>query len=107
MTDIIFTPGATEGDDDVFKEVNGDIVIEESRDTIIKDLLEAMPGHFKEFPTLGIGIWQYINSDRDPQVIARNIKVGLQADIFSNPKVNMSEWPPKIKVDEFEIQSDG
>ena len=63
---------------------------------IIHYLIASAPGHWKEFPPVGVGIWNYLQGTQGPQEIQRAIRVQLEADIFSRPLVDASGFPTII-----------
>jgi hypothetical protein len=70
--------------------VDGDIAIAESDNQHIADTLNAFPGWWKENPQDGVGIFQYLNSSGQEQLIRKNIMMQLQSDGYnvSNPIVS-------------------
>lgn len=71
---------------------NGDIAIAESDVQHIEDTINAFPGWWKNNPQDGVGIFQYVNSIGQEQVIKRAIQINLQSDGYSvsNPEVNVA-----------------
>ena len=70
--------------------IDGDIAIAESDNQHISDTLNAFPGWWKENPQDGVGIFQYLNSSGQEQLIRKNIMMQLQSDGYniSNPIVS-------------------
>jgi hypothetical protein len=101
MTDVNDTIRDSSGN---YQVSGGDFVFGDAKQELIKNILLAVPGHYKEFPTIGASVISYVNSNANKQVIARNIKVALKSDIFLKPTVDLSEFPSKIKVNNFEIE---
>ena len=93
-------------DDGNFLEQDGDFVFGNDDAFLMEDLLLASPGQYKEFPTLGANVTQYLNSTKNVQVIARDIIVALEADVFKKPLVNLNDFPSTIEIDNvlFELQ---
>ncbi len=58
----------------------------------IKDIVNASPGAYKESPSMGVGIRNYVNSVGYEKEIAREVTIQLEADGYScrNPKVAYS-----------------
>lgn len=68
----------------------------------IECLIVSSPGHWKEFPPIGIAISQYLNGVESRQVLTQDIKRNLIADVFPSPFVDVSQWP-KIQVNKLII----
>lgn len=68
---------------------DGDFAVGESDDQHIEDIITAFPGWWKQFPLLGVGIFQNIKSSQNPQDLERSIKINLQSDGYdvSNARV--------------------
>jgi len=66
-------------DDNSFRLINGDFVALTSDTQHIKDILEAAPGHYKEFPTLGANVPAQLNGIVD-QKFRRKLKLQLESD---------------------------
>ena len=86
-------------DDGTFQEKDGDFVFGNAEGALIKDILLAVPGHYKEFPTLGANVHQYINTRANIQVISRNLTVALSADVFKEPDIDLSDFPETMTID--------
>lgn len=95
-------------DDGSFKEKDGDFVFGFSEEKILSDLLISAPGHYKEFPTLGINVSRFTNANTNKQIIAREISVGMKADVFKKPIIDLSKFPSEITVnnEKFDLQND-
>ena len=90
-----------------FQEKNDDFLSGDADNQVIERIILSSPGHWKEFPVIGIGIWNYLQGTQSAQVLQRNIQVQLKADIFPKPYVDVSRWPTVIiNNSTFEI-SDG
>ena len=86
-------------DDDGFIEVNGDFKTGENDNNLISYIVKAAPGDYKEFPTLGVGIDQYLNGIGSAQQIESNIIEQISSDKpFPNPDVDMENYPSTIKI---------
>lgn len=59
----------------------------------IERFILSSPGHWKEFPKIGVNIWSYLHSTQSPQVLRRNILLQLMGDVFSNPIVDIRNYP--------------
>ena len=58
----------------------------------IQDIISASPGAYKESPSVGVGIRNYVNSVGREKEIAREVTIQLEADGYScrNPKITYS-----------------
>lgn len=66
-------------DNDVYV-TGGDFTFAVSDEQHIIDNIAAFPGWWKEYPSDGVGIFQFENSSGQEQLIERNIKLQLQSD---------------------------
>lgn len=68
---------------------NNDFVWGEADEQHVVDTINAFPGWWKEVPEDGVGILSYLNSIRQEQILAREIKLQLQSDnyVVSYPTV--------------------
>lgn len=87
MASNIFLDIALENDDLLM--ASGDFKILPSDDQNIGDIVRSYPGEWKQFPEIGAGIGDYLNSSGKSQEAARKITVNLSADGFvvNRPKV--------------------
>lgn len=74
-------------------DANGDFVTGDATNNIISYILQAAPGHYKEFPLVGVGILKYLNSTASSVKIANAIQVQLTADVFKNISIDASKFP--------------
>lgn len=58
----------------------GDITIVLSDEDHIQDILRAFTGWWRNFPFIGVGIIQYVESDGNYQQLVQNAKTQLTAD---------------------------
>lgn len=84
--------------------VDGDLVIEESDQRHIEDILDSGKGEWREFPALGVEIHRYLNSVG--QVVNRVglqqvIRVQLEYDNFRVNRINIvnSQGKTDIEID--------
>lgn len=72
---------------------NGDFVLGSSDEQHIIDIINSMPGDWKEHPLLGVGLITYLNGSGNTQALERNIKTQLQADGYSvnNPDASFDK----------------
>ncbi len=61
---------------------NGDFLVGPSDKQSIQSVLNAHPGWWKQYVTLGVGMSQYLNSKDKNQQIQRSIKLNLESDAF-------------------------
>ncbi len=73
-----------------------DFLAGDSDNQVIERILLSSPGHWKEFPVVGIGIWNYLQGTQSPQVLQRNIQVQMKNDIFPKPYVDLRQFPTII-----------
>jgi hypothetical protein len=81
-----------------FVAINDDFKTGTADNNYAEYIIASSPGHWKEFPTIGVGIYNYIQGTQSPQVLQRNIASGLRADsnIFTNPSVDVRNFPTII-----------
>lgn len=74
-------------DDIAFK--NGDLVVGDSDAQHIEHILTAKPGHFYQFPTLGVGIVDEIKASVNKQALRQRIKQNLESDNYRINKIEV------------------
>ena len=69
---------------------DNDLVYDVSDAQHVQDTINAAPGWWKENFSDGVDIRSYLNSSEQEQVIARKIKLQLEADLYTvnNPRVS-------------------
>jgi len=81
-------------DGDIFiNPVTGDLDIGLSDKQHIKDIINANIGYYKQFPLVGVGVFNYINSGGDDQKLERTIKIQLVSDGYSVDRPKVSRDP--------------
>lgn len=60
---------------------------------LIKYLVLGDAGHYKTYPNVGVGIYNFINGNNSPAQIERAIRLQLEADGFKNPKIDVTGFP--------------
>lgn len=87
------------------QELNGDFLTGENDNNLIKYIVNANKGEFKESPSFGVGINLQLNGNKNVQEIERDIINELVSDVFTNPDVDMDEFPNVIRINKvvFEI----
>lgn len=89
-----------------FIELDDDFKLGEADNNYIEYILMSSPGHWKEFPIVGVSIYKYLQGTQSPQVLKRNIEVQLRNDIFKKPSVDASKFPIiKINGTQFKLES--
>jgi len=92
--------------DRTFSEKNDDFLTGDGENNYIEYILVSYPGHWKEQPVVGVGIWSYLLGTQSPQVLARAIDVGLRADIFIRPQIDIKDFPV-IRINNVTITING
>lgn len=69
---------------------SGDIQLEESTQRHQTDIIIATKGSYKEFPTVGVGLIDYV-SDSENSDFLRNIRKQLTADGMKVKSISMSD----------------
>lgn len=70
---------------------NGDFVIGESDEQHILDIMQSMPGWFKQFPLVGFNPYQYLNARVSVTDLNKNAKIQLQADGYTNITTDLTQ----------------
>lgn len=71
-------------DEDIFIDpVTFDFVIGPSDKQHVKDILQSVPGWWKEFPLVGFNPYQYLNGKVNAQEVNKNAKLQLMNDGFN------------------------
>lgn len=68
---------------------NGDLVVAFSDDQNIEFILRAKPGHFYQFPTLGVGVVDLIKGKIDRQALKQIITTNLESDNYRINKIDV------------------
>lgn len=92
------------GDGGELQEENGDFLVGDASNRYIEYLLVAHQGHYKEFPTIGVGIHSFLNSSTPRNIIESDIVRSLTNDIFNKPDVDVREWPSKLIVNNVVVE---
>jgi hypothetical protein len=85
-----------------FITVNDDFKVGDPENQYIESLVISAPGHWKEFPPIGVAVMKYVHGTESRQVLTQAIKRSLIADVFPSPLVDISKWP-KIQVNKIII----
>jgi len=68
---------------------NGDFVVGASDVQHVEDIINSFVGEWKQYPILGAGLLQYLNSENAQQA-STNIKQQLQSDGYSLQSVKVN-----------------
>lgn len=80
--------------------VNGDFKQGNAANQIPYYLIKSGIGNWKEFPLVGLGIDQYLNSDIDRYELQALIKEQLKSDVFDRVQVDTTQWPGTIYIND-------
>ena len=72
-----------------FKNGDFDIGLSDEQHVIL--IVNTMPGSFKQFPLLGVGIIQYSASSGQSATLRRSINIQLNSDGYTNIDVALKE----------------
>jgi hypothetical protein len=72
---------------------NGDFAITESDVQHVSDTIAAFPGWWKEHPTDGVGLFQYLHSAGKEQQLERSLKINLLSDGYRADAVSINIDP--------------
>jgi hypothetical protein len=76
-----------------FQEFDDDFLAGDPENQVIEYLILSSPGHWKEFPPIGVGIWYYLQGAATIGEIQRAIRKQLVNDIFEAPLVDTKKFP--------------
>jgi hypothetical protein len=62
---------------------NGDFFVGASDVQHVDHIIEAFPGHFKQFPLMGVGVSSYRNSSGTKQQLENAIRLNMEADGYN------------------------
>jgi hypothetical protein len=77
---------------------NDDVKHGDNSNNLIKYIVNANKGEFKEFPLIGVGINNLLNSTKNIQEIESLIINQLTSDIFKKPQIDLTEYPNTINI---------
>ncbi|HRO08561.1 MAG TPA: hypothetical protein PK047_06810 [Saprospiraceae bacterium] len=92
--DILF--GEVDGGYDLLIR-NGDFVISDSDMQHTRHIINAQPGHYKQYPRLGAGIHDDLNGAMDGDVM-RRVQLHLKSDTYRAQKINSIEKTLHVKL---------
>jgi len=83
----------------------GDFEIVESDAQHVGDILEAVSGDYKEFPLIGLNLFQYQNSTGQQQKLEKEIRTQISADGYRVTKIVIPENLENLQ--DLEVYADG
>lgn len=89
-----------------FSEEADDFKSGDPENSYIEYIVLSAPGHWKEFPVVGVGIYNYLQGTQSPQVLQRAIQVQLKNDVFKKPMIDVRDFP-RIHINNVTIEVDG
>lgn len=97
---MIFVKDILLDDDGDLLISNGDFTIGYSDSMHQMHIIEAPTGSYKEYPLVGVGIFQYVNSAGEENKIKQEIQIQLEDDKYLVNKVKITTSKEfKISID--------
>jgi len=93
-----------DSDQELVATTAGDFRLGDASNNLIKYIIVSHIGNWKEFPLVGVGVDNYLNSNITADEIETEIKSALQADVFRNPVVDASNFPSVIDVNKVSLK---
>ena len=93
-----------DSDQELVATTAGDFRVGDASNNIIKYIIVSHIGNWKEFPLVGVGIYDYLNSNVSAEEIESVITTALAADVFKNPAVDASDFPSTIDINKTTIE---
>jgi hypothetical protein len=93
-----------DSDQDLVATADGDFRTGDASNNIIKYIVVSHIGNWKEFPLVGVGIYDYLNSNVSAEEIESVITTALSADVFKDPDVDASDFPSTIDINKTTIE---
>jgi hypothetical protein len=100
---------------DIIIDSNGDLtldefanlVIDNSDDQHVFEMIRSAPGYFKQYPLFGVNIYYYLNSDGKQGELNLEINKQLAADLYSKDSVeiNIIDGQPNISINADSLQN--
>lgn len=91
-------------DDNDLMIINGDFDVSYSDQQHIELLMITYLGGWKEFPLVGVGLTNYINSSGSELIIRRNMIVQLESDSYQVNQISILPGP-MFDIDAIRLQS--
>lgn len=82
-----------------------DFKLDEPQNDYIEYILLSSPGHWKEFVSVGVQVWDFLQSNESQQVIRRRIQLQLENDVIKKPVIDLTEFPT-IKINSVILSND-
>jgi hypothetical protein len=91
-------------DGDFTPTIDGDFLGGVADNNLIQYIIVSAPGHWKEFPLIGVAIFQFLQGTQSNQVLTRAIRLQLESDIFKKPFIDSSKFPViRVNAIQFEL----
>jgi hypothetical protein len=78
---------------------DGDFATGQSDQQHVGDIFIANPGEYKEFPVIGFGAIRYIKRNISDDEFKRDLKLQLNYDGYTNPRIDTSEGYENLKIE--------
>ncbi|OWP83878.1 hypothetical protein BWK59_08150 [Flavobacterium davisii] len=78
--------------------INGDFSLAPSDQIHVEHILEAVKGEYKQHPTLGFGIVNYLKTNVSEVEFKRDLKIQLEHDNYKKCKINLTNGQLKIDI---------
>lgn len=74
----------------IVNQYSNDFVIAASDNQHISDIISSQQGEWKQYPSLGVGVTNYLNSSGQVVALSRQIIIQLQGDgyVANKPQIN-------------------
>lgn len=79
--------------------IDGDIVIGQSDQQHVLDIMDMQPGELKEFPLLGFGAINYLKRTITEAEFKRDLKIQLNYDGYDNPVIDTSNGIQNLNIE--------
>ncbi|CAI9429696.1 DUF4313 domain-containing protein [Candidatus Ornithobacterium hominis] len=78
---------------------NGDFLIEESDMQHVEHIVIAQPGEYKQHPTLGFGVQNYLKTNTKPVRFKRDLRIQLNYDGYQSPNIDFEPDYKNLKIE--------
>ncbi|MFK7059569.1 hypothetical protein V3Q90_05460 [Flavobacterium oreochromis] len=78
--------------------VNGDFSLAPSDQQHVEHILEAVKGEYKQYPTVGFGVVNYLKTNVSEAEFKRDLKIQLEQDNYKNCRIDLTNGQLKIDV---------
>lgn len=79
--------------------ITGDLVIGQSDQQHVEDIIYMQPGELKEFPLIGFGAINYIKRTMTTDEFKRDLKIQLDYDGYTNAAIDTSKGIENLNID--------